>query len=221
MSRLEYLCVEFESPRYPESRHPLSLTRSVLSSLTKLVFEGAHQYLEDLLVQIEAPLLGQLKIRFFMDPHFVVPQLHELISYAESFKKCHEATLYISDHEINFRAFRETRDTRSPELFLNIRGGELTQRFSSFAQVFNSSLSLLSTLEQLNFLDDSTQCYKNGIETTQWLQVLALFTSVTDLCLDYRLKPHICRVLEELIEESPTSTPEHFFVRLRAIGICS
>ncbi|KAI9450687.1 hypothetical protein F5148DRAFT_1335837 [Russula earlei] len=172
MSRLESLHVEFESPRYPASRRSLSLTRSVLPSLTKLVFRGAHQYLEDLLAQIEAPLLNKLKIGFFLDPHFVVPQLHQLINYAESFKNAPEHLF--------------------PELSLAISDPHLPL----LAQVCNSSLSLLSTLVRHDFLGDSTQT--SSIETTQWLELLDPFTSVTDLHLD---NEHVGRVLQKLAEE--------------------
>ncbi|KAI9452820.1 hypothetical protein F5148DRAFT_495409 [Russula earlei] len=112
MSRLEFLRVEFESPRYPESRHPLSLTRSVLPSLTKLVFEGAHQYLEDLLAQIEPPLLNRLDMS--MDVDFVVPQPQplQLISHTESFKTYDRAFVCVPYyHDIQFGIFREANDS--------------------------------------------------------------------------------------------------------------
>ncbi|KAI9510569.1 hypothetical protein F5148DRAFT_553435 [Russula earlei] len=80
MSRLESLLLEFRSPLYPASRPP-PLTRSVLPALTFLAFHGVHEYLEDLLAQIEAPLLNTLRITFFIDPDFVLPQLHRLISH--------------------------------------------------------------------------------------------------------------------------------------------
>ncbi|KAI9508070.1 hypothetical protein F5148DRAFT_26966 [Russula earlei] len=118
MSRLAALRVEFKLPRYPTSRPPLPLTRSVLPSLTRLVFEGVHEYLEDLLAQIEAPLLNKLRIIFFMDPQFVIPQLHRLINFAESFKKCHTAFVYTSYDAIRFAAFRETH--QFPELSFDI-----------------------------------------------------------------------------------------------------
>ncbi|KAI9462661.1 hypothetical protein F5148DRAFT_216248 [Russula earlei] len=81
LSRLEILLLEFRSPLYPASRLPPPLTRSVLPALTRLEFKGVHEYLEDLLAQIEAPLLDEYYVKFFIDPDFVLPQLHRLISH--------------------------------------------------------------------------------------------------------------------------------------------
>ncbi|KAI9452832.1 hypothetical protein F5148DRAFT_495989 [Russula earlei] len=158
-----------------------------------LCSEVLTSILEDLLAQIEAPLLNKLKIGFFLDPHFVVPQLHQLINYAESFKKCHRAFVYTSGYDIRFTAFGgELERSLVPELSLAISDPHLP----SLAQVCNSSLSLLSTLVRLDFLGDSTQT--SGIETTQWLELLDPFTSVTDLRLD---NEHVGRVLQKLAEE--------------------
>ncbi|KAI9455742.1 hypothetical protein F5148DRAFT_1369803 [Russula earlei] len=57
----------------------LSANQLVISAL----FEQSrvHEYFEDLLAQIEVPLLNTLEIRFFMVPDFVLPQLHRLISH--------------------------------------------------------------------------------------------------------------------------------------------
>ncbi|KAI9511205.1 hypothetical protein F5148DRAFT_389533 [Russula earlei] len=92
--RLESLYLGFEFPLYPASRPPPPLiTRSVLPALTFLTFRGVHEYLEDLLAQIEVPFLKSLQIRFFVVPDFVLPQLHRLISHTESFETCNRATV--------------------------------------------------------------------------------------------------------------------------------
>ncbi|KAI9457880.1 hypothetical protein F5148DRAFT_1287545 [Russula earlei] len=60
LSRLEILCIEYQSPLYPASRPRPPLTRSVLPALINLVFRSVHEYLEDFVAQIEAPLLRSL-----------------------------------------------------------------------------------------------------------------------------------------------------------------
>ncbi|KAI9454365.1 hypothetical protein F5148DRAFT_429779 [Russula earlei] len=206
MSRLETLCVQFQSPLYPPSRHPPPLTRSVLPSLTKLVFEGVHEYLEDLLAQIEAPLLNHLKIAFFMDLNFVVPQLHQLISHAEWFKRCDRASVYAYNHAIQFAIFREA--PHSPDLSLEIMCRDLDRQLSSLAQVCNSSLSLLPTLVQLDIVDpvapNPQLHWTDNIETTPWLDLLGPFTAVKDLRLSDQVGRHVCQALEELAEERVT-----------------
>ncbi|KAI9507858.1 hypothetical protein F5148DRAFT_1284738 [Russula earlei] len=207
MSGLETLRLEFQSPRSrpdPESRPPTSLTRSVLP-LRELFFKGVHEYLEDLLAYIETPVLNKLKITFFMDLNFVVPQLHQLISRAE-FGTCDKAFVYTSEHAIRFAIFRETHEF--PELSLEIRCRELDYQVSSLAQVCSSSLPLLSTLVQLDIVDpvrpNPQSHWKDDMETTQWLEVLEPFTAVKDLRLSDQVAPHVCQALEELAEERVT-----------------
>ncbi|KAI9507844.1 hypothetical protein F5148DRAFT_1376273 [Russula earlei] len=138
MSKLEILRLGFRSPLSrpdPEGRPRPSLIRSVLPVLTEFVFQGVHEYLEDLLAQIEAPLLNKLEITFFMDLDFVIPQLHQLISHAELFKTCDRAFVEISNYAIQLSIFGETHEL--PELSLEIKCRELDYQLSSLAQVCN------------------------------------------------------------------------------------
>ncbi|KAI9507136.1 hypothetical protein F5148DRAFT_1376751 [Russula earlei] len=209
MSGIEALRVEFQSPRSrpdPANRPRPPLTRSVLPALTRLAFQGVHEYLEDLLAQIEAPRLDKLEIRFFMDLDFVVPHLCRFISHAERFKACNRATVHISDRKIRFSVFGETRTT--PGLSLVISCGELDYQLSSLAQVCNPSLLLLSTLVQLDVVDPvppSPQSYwKDEMETTQWLEVLEPFTSVKVLRLSDQVAPNVLQALEKFAGERIT-----------------
>ncbi|KAI9510214.1 hypothetical protein F5148DRAFT_623997 [Russula earlei] len=206
MSRLETLRVDFRSSRYPTSRPRPPLTRSVFPALIELVFEGVHEYLEDLLAQIEAPLLKKLEIIFFMNLEFVVPQLHRLIGHAESFKTCHRAIVDSSDRGIRFAVFREETHNHSSELFIAICGVDhLDRQLSSLVQLFSSSFLLLSALVRLDVEDPVhlTQqlSWKDYRETTQWLELLAWFTAVKDLRLSNRVGRHICEALEGVTEE--------------------
>jgi len=70
MTRLESFGLSFHSPRPrpdPASRPLHPLTRFVLPALTRLRFKGVYEYLEDLLARIDAPLIYDLRITFFMD----------------------------------------------------------------------------------------------------------------------------------------------------------
>ncbi|KAI9512745.1 hypothetical protein F5148DRAFT_732472 [Russula earlei] len=119
MSRLETLRLQFKSPQYPTSPSQPPLTRSVLPALTRLVFQGVHEYLEDLLAQIEIPFLNKLVIIFFMSLDFVVPELHQLTRHAERFKTCNLAIVHTSYRAIKFEIFKGTQE--SPECSLEVR----------------------------------------------------------------------------------------------------
>ena len=70
LTRLETLQIRFQTsqPRPNRaSRRPPSLTRTVFPVLSKLRLEGVTEYLEQILVHMEAPLLDSVDITFF-DP---------------------------------------------------------------------------------------------------------------------------------------------------------
>ncbi|KAI9507833.1 hypothetical protein F5148DRAFT_63362 [Russula earlei] len=201
MSGLELLCLKFTSPRYPTSPPPL--TRSVLPFLTKLIFVGIHEYLEDLLAQIQVPLLNNLEISFFGALDYVVPELHRLISHTESFKLCHHARLYSYTFKIQIVMFREIHQLL-PDLSLDIKCTELDRQLSSLVQVCSSSLLyLISTsvrLELWGFSPPSQSYWNDHTETTRWLEFLELFTAVKDLRLGHDVGSHVCRALEGVAE---------------------
>ncbi|KAI9512456.1 hypothetical protein F5148DRAFT_1373160 [Russula earlei] len=201
LSRLETLRLGFESRLYPASRPPL--TRSVLPALTYLAFRGVHEYLEDLLAQIEAPLLTILYVTFFMDIHFVLPQLHRLISQVESFNSCDRAIVHTSERAIRFTTSTATHQPW--EFLLEISCRELDCQLASLAQVCSSSFPFLSTLVQLNITDYAPRSHwKDDMETTRWLELLAPFTAMEDLRLTHQVAPHVCQALEELAGERVT-----------------
>jgi hypothetical protein len=98
LTGLKHIHVGFESPRSrppQEGRHPPP-TRSVLPALTELTFNGVSEYLEDLVIRIEAPLLNDLHITFFYQLIFDTPQLAQFISRTSKLKAYDEGRVFFS-----------------------------------------------------------------------------------------------------------------------------
>jgi hypothetical protein len=79
LTSLESLCLEFKSPgpcSVKESRHPLLPT----------YFQGVSKYLEEVVAQIDAPLLNGLVIIFVKQLIFDTPQLTQFISHTPLLK---------------------------------------------------------------------------------------------------------------------------------------
>jgi hypothetical protein len=98
LTRLESLYIGFESHRSRpdrKSRRPPPPTRTLLLVLIELRFRGVGDYLEDLVAQIDAPLLDKFTITFFYehDLTFETPQLAQFISRSPKFKVHDEARL--------------------------------------------------------------------------------------------------------------------------------
>jgi hypothetical protein len=68
LNSLTRLSIGFKSPASrpdPITRHPPPLTHAVLPALTKFYFHGVSEYLEDVMAQINAPLLRAMEITLF------------------------------------------------------------------------------------------------------------------------------------------------------------
>jgi len=211
MTRLEYLCLQFRSPRSrpdPESRPLPPPTRSVLPALTKLEFRGVYKYLEDLLARIDAPRLYFLRVIFFMALDFHVPLLYRLIGHAEEFKKFDRADVSIYNNSIRLRIYPNTvevDDRRRLELQIEYR--ELDLHLSSLAQVCSPPFTLISALEELKIREDdllSSSYWNNHMENAQWLELLEPFTGLKNLYLTHGIAQGVCGALQELSGEKTT-----------------
>jgi len=205
MTRLETLQLKFRSPpsrRNPANR-PLPLpTRFVLPALAKLIFEGAYEYLEDLLSSIDFPLLYRLHITFFMDFNFDVPHLRRLIGHAEEFKSFDRAqVVLIYHHSIKLRLYPKTEVLDHHglhELQIEIICGELDLQVSSLAKLYSSSFPLITTLEELEIRDYAyvpSSHQRNGMENAPWLELLHPFTALKNLYLPDTITRCVCGAL--------------------------
>ena len=213
MTRLESLYLRFRSPRPrrgPPSRLLPRPTRIVLPALTKLTFQGAYEYLEDLLAPIDTPLLYRLYIVFFTDLTFDVPQLHRLIGYVAGFKVLDHADILILDGAIRLDLDRQTGEVDhrpAPLLGLQINCRELDRQLSSLAQVCGSSFPLISALEVLKIREAKnlpSSHWNDDVENAQWVELLDPFTAVKNLYLTGQIARHVCGALQELPEEMTT-----------------
>ncbi|KAI9460704.1 hypothetical protein F5148DRAFT_253082 [Russula earlei] len=205
-TRLETLHLSFQSPRSrPDpagQRLPLQ-TRSVLPALVELQFRGVHEYLEDLLGQLDAPLLDTISVTYFMGLVFDVSQLHRFFGHAENFQTLNRAVVIISDDYIWFTHSPRSNHNSRKGLELKIKCRELDWQLSSLAQIFGgseSSLTLLSTLEVLEIEDRlpfSHSRWRDDMEITQWLELLVPFTDVKDLYLSDGVPRLVCHACPE------------------------
>jgi len=206
MTRLEFVRLEFRSPRSrpdPESRSPPPHTRFVFPALTKLVFRGVYEYLEDILAQIDAPLLDDLNIEFFMDLDFDVPQLHRFIGHVEGFKTFNYADMLIFNSSIRLHVYPNPESVdRRRQLELGIKCRESDYQISSLAQVCSSSLPVIFALEDLQIREDyslSSSHWKDDMENdAQWLELLDPFTALKNLYLTSGVAQHFCGTLREV-----------------------
>jgi len=208
MTGLESLDLRFRSPRSrpdPASRLPPPPTRFVLPALTELIFQGVYEYLEALLSRIDAPLLDYLRILFFTDLNFDLPQFRRLIGQAEGLKALDRAEVLIFKESIQLGLCPKIGvvDHRSP-LILRITWGELDRQISSLAQVCSPPFPLISALEVLEIRehhDVRSSHWKVDMENAQWVELLEPFTALKNLYLTDEIARRVCGALQEISGE--------------------
>ncbi len=208
LTSLETITLEFESPRSCPGRGlrhpPPTTTRSVLPALTKFIFKGVSEYLEDLVARINAPILGQLQIENFAQLIFHIPLLAQFIGRTPNFKALDEAHVIFSI----YGAILILPQTYG-DLHLNVPYQEPDWQLSMLAQVCSSSLDLISSLEHL-YIRESEDCldirlhWGVDIENIQWLELLRPFTTVKALYLSRHFTSRVIPALEELVGERAT-----------------
>jgi len=189
-------------------RHLPPPTPFVLPALTKLTFGGVYKYLEDLLARIDAPLLYDLQVAFYMDLNFDVPQLHRFIANAKAFKAYAHAELLLSAQLIELNFYYKTRVVAHPPLFeLRINCGELDSQLPPLVQICSSSFPLISALEELQIGEHNglpLSSWIDDMENAQWLELLGPFTGLKNLYLTHDITQRVCDALQELSGERAT-----------------
>jgi hypothetical protein len=194
LSSLDRLILRFQSPQsrpdWETLRRPPS-KRSIIPALYFFRFEGAIEYLEDLVTFIDAPQLNFFGITFFNQIDFDCPRLAQFINRTPDLKKRDVHVRFLDrSGGVQFRSLHISISRRKPDL-----------RLSSVAQVCNSCLPPLSMVEDLYIEHEYSQLvWKNdAIENTQWLRLLLPFTAVKNLYLFKEFGPGIAVALQELV----------------------
>ncbi len=198
--RLKLFTLGFEYPQFlpvRESRHSPPLTRTLLSALTRLTFEGVSEYAEYLVTWIEAPSLAQLHITVFNEPIPSIPHLLQFISRVPKFQALDKAHVHFSDYDVKVELQSATRTSAGEGPVLGISRGESVGRLSSLTRLCRSSLPALAMVEHLYI--HRNQRRRGVTQHNHWLELLYLFTGAKNLYLSRNLTSRIAPILQELV----------------------
>jgi hypothetical protein len=206
LTRLETLAITFlffQSRPDRESRPLPPQTRILLPVLTRWLFSGDSEYLDDLMARIDAPLLDKLAVTLFPKLIMDTPELTHFISRTPGFKSRDEleARVFFPGWGVEVTLFDRA-------LYLAILCEEPDQRLTFLAQVCRSTLprSLILAVEDLYILDENRVWNLDfvDIEDSQWPQIFDPFTAVKNLYLSWKFVPYIVLALQELVGETGT-----------------
>ena len=201
LTRLQSVVILFKSTEsFPNRKgHNIpSLPRVVLPVLTLFEFEGICEYLEDLLVRFDAPLLTNLTLRFFCEPTFDIPQLPHFIRCTEKFK-------VPTDVEVHFDHYSLRVDVYLPcpvdgNILLQFERSGLDGQLSLLEQVCTQCF-FFSHVDGLElFRDGGPKPDQQNSEL--WLGFLRPFNAVKILYFfDEEIEIQVARVLEDFTGE--------------------
>jgi hypothetical protein len=206
LSRLESFILEFASPQSrpdAESRQSPPPARTLLPTLTQLTFKGVSEYVEDLLILIDTPLLDNLHIAFFNEAIFDVTHLC-LFMNRKPFQGPDEARVIFSDEDVKITFSSQTRAIGFGQFTLEILCDESVGQLSSLIQLcrwFSPSLAMVKRLYISKHRDWEQPRWQDGNQHSHWLQLLHFFTGVKYLYLSRELTPCIAPTLQTLIGE--------------------
>ncbi len=211
MSTLQRLQLEFRSTQsHPdqEGRH-LPLPRYILPALTQLRFRGSCEYLEDLLVRIDAPVIHSLHITFISRPFvFHISQLRQLIDRSEKFKSLTHSTINLRDCCVSVRLYSPagTPTYDRARLSFEVLCSELYPQLRSLAQVGRFALLPLSNMESLEISSEYhiKLPHRDATVDNPWPKVLSPFSAAKNLYLSKNVVTPVASALREVIEERMT-----------------
>jgi hypothetical protein len=149
-----------------------------------LRFSGDLEYLEDILSQIETPILNETIFDFFNQLVFDTPLLGHFIRRTKTFMAVHTARVKFGRWSVGVALLgqEEVANNAVETLSLSISCKPLDWQLSALPQVLNSFLPSLSTLESLD-IAVSHKDWRGEIEIIQWREFFHPFTSVKIMTL--------------------------------------
>ena len=204
LTKLEKFIIHFDSYQSrPDRQRILPRTRALLPVLSMLIFNGACEYLEDLVARIDTPLLKYLTITFFCQQIFDTRHLNQLISRTPKFRAHDKARMDFTEYGV-WVGLPQTFDGK---LKLGISSIQPDWKLSTLAQLCSSTFTqgVLSMVEHLYIRGKfSRPHWQDDIEIGQWLEFLHPFTAVTDFYISEDFAPSVALVLQELDGERVT-----------------
>jgi hypothetical protein len=208
LTNLTFLNIEFESPlSHPdrETRRPPPPIRIVLPALTCFYFQGVSEYLEDMVARIDAPLLDTIRMIFYHQLIFDIPQLAQFIRRTTRLQPPNEIHMEFNDHSVQIGSLPSRRDFEDKSsLMISCR--DLDWQLSSLAQVFTSFFPSIYMVEHLYIprpLELPSQ-WQDVTENVQWLEIFHPFIGVKNLYVCEEYAQCISPVLQEIVGERVT-----------------
>ena len=204
LTQLESLSLTFKSPSYSYPGRSIQTTplhaRTLLPALTYLRFQCDAEYMEDLVAQIETPMLQSLMATIFRLEGLEVPQLSKFVRRADKLLLLNQAEVTFRNYKISLNISPELHRIGPKTLMISLLCLHWAFQLSYFARFCESCLPTYSSFEHLLIyspIDDTWVGDLYGPDS-QLVELLRSFHAVKDLRLSRDVAAHITHVLRLL-----------------------
>ena len=168
---------------------PFPILSATLPILRRLTFRGVDIYLDNLVAQINAPLLERLTLTLFFDTTLTLVNLTEFVSRIEGFElECPAARIDFEGDSVSIDAGQyEQQGLQVGKLSLRVSCEGLDWQLNSAAQVCSVLRKVMSTVEDLTLDLDTYQMpldWENTRDDMLWNELLLPFRGMKKLHID-------------------------------------
>ena len=205
LPHLEELSIGFATPiPLPSSEGgllPGLIPPVTLPALKRLTFRGVGIYLDNLVAQINTPLLLQLSLTLFFELAFALGNLTEFVHRTEGFRCLVARVIFDQDGASIDAVLYEQRGI--VKLNLQINCEQLDWQIDSAAQVCSALGDVLSAVQVFTLDLDMAGMpsdWENTLDNTQWHELLLPFIGVKKLHIGFSLTNQLFQALESVTE---------------------
>ena len=171
-----------------------------LPALRRLTFRGVDAYLENLVAQIDTPLLERLNLTFFFDLTFILVNLTKFIHRTEGFGSLVARVVFNKDGASIDTGHHEQWDIG--RLSLRVNCEPLDWQIDSATQVGIALGSVVSAVEELTLdldVGGMAEDWENTLDSLVWHELLLPFIGVKKLRVGSLLTFELSQAMESAV----------------------
>ena len=203
LPHLEELSIGFAIPiPLPSSEGellPAPIPPVTLPTLRRLTFRGVDVYLDNLVAQINTPLLERLSLTLLFDLAFTLVNLTEFIHRTEGFGCLVAQVIFNKDGASIDAGYYEQQGIGKLSLHVNCE--PLDWQIDSATQVCSALGNVLSAVEELTLdldVDGMPSDWENTLDSMLWHELLLPFIGVKKLHIGSSLTLELSQALESV-----------------------
>lgn len=190
----------------PDRIHLPPVTRTVLPALTCFKFQGASEYLEDLISRVDSPQLNQISIGYLNQlVEFRAQQLSKFLdrSVRPKLTQFNHVHVTFASDKVTFEMCRHANyslwDCRPVTVIVSCK--EIDWQVSHMAQVLGQISATLSNVIHLKLKAEIDVHQLKGTENIEWLHLLHQFSTMQSLHVSRELAGQVTLALEHITGE--------------------